>query len=222
VVELATGKVFGHEAFARGPAASPLEMPGALFAVSGRLGVTREVDRLCRETALRSAAGREGLGKLFLNVSAESMEDTFEAPTGLRPEDVVLELSERLLDGDAARWETTFRRLRTAGFAVGVDDMGTGFVTRAFLERVRPDFIKADVSLVRGLDHSPIKQELLQSLVRIAGRVGAQFVAEGIENEGEVRALIATGARLGQGFWFASPSSSGNSGFSDTAQGRDH
>lgn len=226
VVELATGKVVGHEALTRGPEDSPLEMPGTLFAVSARMGVACEMDRLCRENALQTALSCGSLGKLFLNLVPASVEEPgvaaeLDALSGWPAGDLVLELSERDLDDDPDRWAECFERLRAAGFAVGVDDVGTGFASRALLERVRPDFLKADISLVRGVDRSPIKQELVQSLVRIARRCGAEVVAEGIESAAEVAALIEAGAGLGQGFWFASPSPSGHSGFSGAAPGRD-
>ena len=73
------------------------------------------------------------------------------------------------------------------------------------LERLRPEFLKFDGSLVRDIDSNLIKQELIQSLIRIAARVGASVVAEGVERALEAQTLIDAGAQFGQGYLFGAP-----------------
>jgi len=83
--------------------------------------------------------------------------------------------------------------------------VGIGFASQAILERVRPDYLKIDVSLVHEIDRQLIKQELLASVVRIAERIGAGVIAEGVERDEEARTLRDAGARFGQGRLFAEP-----------------
>lgn len=214
VVELRSRAVFGHEAFARGPKDSPLETPAAMFACSDRCGVAAELDRICRQAALRAAADVAHCGKLFLNVLPSGLDELQwpdnELPDqlaalSLRPADLVLEFSERSAGGESAAFGDGLARLRERGFGIALDDVGTGYGSQAILDVARPDFLKLDVSLVRNIHSHLIKQEVLHSLVRIAGRIGASVIAEGVETEEEAAVLLEAGARYGQGFLFAEP-----------------
>ena len=73
------------------------------------------------------------------------------------------------------------------------------------MQALRPDFVKVDPSLVREIDGHRIKQEAMASLVNIAGTLGADVIAEGVETEGEADALRRLGVRLAQGYLFAPP-----------------
>ncbi len=214
VVDLLSRRVHGYEALTRGPQDSPLEMPSAMFAISYRLGVATDLDHACREAALDACLRVSGPAKIFLNGLASSFET---APSDLtrwpRPlqrlarasHQIVLEFSERGADRDPESFVDTLQRLKACGFCVALDDIGTGFASQAILEQLRPDYLKLDVSLVRKIDQNLIKQELLQSLVRIANRMGASVIAEGVETEEEARALAEAGAHYGQGYLFAEP-----------------
>jgi len=214
VVDLRSRAVLGHEAFARGPKDSPLEMPRTMFDLSDRCGVAAELDRICRDSALRAAADVAGRGKLFLNLLPSGL-DELQRPDAelaalldalsLRRDEVVLEFSERCANGETEAFREGLARAKELGFGVSLDDVGTGYGCQALLERARPDFLKLDVSLVRGIDESLIKQELLHSLIRIAETIGASVVAEGVETESEAATLAGAGARYGQGFLFAEP-----------------
>ena len=77
------------------------------------------------------------------------------------------------------------------------------------MEQVRPDYLKLDISLVRGIEESLIKQELMSSLIRISARIGASVIAEGVETQLEAQTLIDAGAQFGQGYLFAEPAPPG-------------
>ena len=220
VVNLGTGAIVGYEALARGPKDSGFEMPAAMFALSSRLGVAADLDRLCRHSALEGSGAMAGedRGKIFLNVLPGSLsdpewyEDSFTGlltASSLSPGDLVLEVSERGVDPDACGLEATLDSLRKRGFGIALDDVGTGYASLATIDRMRPDYLKLDMSLVRGVHENLIKQELLSSLVHIGTRIGAAVVAEGIESEGEAAAIRAAGAPLGQGYLFAEPAAPG-------------
>jgi EAL domain-containing protein (putative c-di-GMP-specific phosphodiesterase class I) len=214
VVDLGSRAVIGYEALTRGPKDSMFEMPRAMFALSKSTGTAMELDRLCRKSALRASLLFAGKGKLFLNVLAGSITDPewlmgdvarVLATMSLRPADLVLEVSERSMDGEIARLATALDILRAQGFGIALDDIGTGYGGLATLERLRPDFLKVDLSLVHEIDRNLIKQELLSSLVTIGSRIGASLIAEGVESEEEVSTLRGAGARYGQGYLFALP-----------------
>jgi EAL domain-containing protein (putative c-di-GMP-specific phosphodiesterase class I) len=149
--------------------------------------------------------------KLFLNVLPTSFGDPNLRAEGLRkaleefplrPSDLVLEISEK----ESIENFTTFREMRDAcrslGIQVAVDDAGAGHASLESIMEISPDFLKADMALVRGVDSDPARQEILKSLNAVARRIGAVVVAEGIETEAELRAVREIGIRYGQGFHF--------------------
>jgi len=215
VVDLASREILGFEAFARGPEGSALEAPQALFDASESLGVATDLDHACREAALVACAGLNSRHKVFLNGLSTSFaavrSDGTEQPEWLRRltearHNVVLEFSERGADGNPEHFVSTLTRLKRCGIGIAVDDIGTGFGSQEILEELSPDYLKLDGSLVRKINQNLIKQELLHSLVRIANRIGASVIAEGVETEEEALALADAGAHYGQGFLFARPS----------------
>lgn len=218
VLDLGTRRVFGFEALTRGPVGSLLEMPRAMFALSGRMGAGADLDRLCRSAALRASAAMRGGGKLFLNVLATSLADPEwkrGAVTALldsaarRPEDVVLEVSERSLGQQPQEHARACDELRSLGFGLALDDVGTGYASLLALEALRPDYLKVDASLVRGIHEQLIKRELFTSIVQAAARIGAPVVAVGVEAEEEADTLRRAGASYGQGYLFALPGPAG-------------
>ena len=68
-----------------------------------------------------------------------------------------------------------------------------------------PDFIKVDMSLVRGVDSDPPRQELLRALHSVAGKISSQIIAEGIETSAELETLQTLGIPYGQGYLFGRP-----------------
>ena len=96
-------------------------------------------------------------------------------------------------------------QLRRLGFLVAIDDVGTGYSSLQTVSEVAADFLKIDISLIKNIHQSLIKQDLVHSLLQVASRTRTRVIAEGIETEEEYRALRACGVRLGQGFYFARP-----------------
>jgi EAL domain-containing protein (putative c-di-GMP-specific phosphodiesterase class I) len=214
VVDLDSGSVVGFEALSRGPADSMFEMPRAMFALSDRVGASGDLDRLCRAAAIRGAAEVAGSGKLFVNVLPATLHDeewrTGAVPelllaAGRRPADVVVEISERALGAQAESFAPACEALRSQGFGLAVDDAGTGRDGAATLRHLRPDYVKVDASVVRGVEASLLKQEIFSTLVGLGEAVGAAVVAVGVESADEAATLRRLGARYGQGYHFAGP-----------------
>jgi len=125
--------------------------------------------------------------------------------TGRTPADVVVEISERALGEDPGAHAEACAAVRAAGFALALDDVGTGRDGSAALDRLRPDFVKVDASVIRGIDASLIRQEIFTTIVRLGAAIDASIVAVGIESAEEATTLRSLGARFGQGYHFAQP-----------------
>lgn len=215
IVDLRTREVIGHEVFSRGPAGGPFEEAERLFALAERTGRLIDLERICRRRALASAKRHLKPGtKLFLNTSASALRDDEVAgdafvrqvaSRGLRNDEVVLEITERVAPEERQPYQEILRRLKRQGFGVAIDDMGAGYASMKALVEMEPDYLKFDISLVRNIDRSLIKRSLLETLVDLAQKIGAKVIAEGIEADAERTALLDLGVVLGQGRYFTAP-----------------
>ena len=211
IVDLSTGATVGVEAFVRGPERSVFRWPRVMFSVGHDAGLAGDLDRVCRGRVFDALAAGDPPDLLFVNVLAESLLDpewrgetlgrALEA-AGLSPDRVVLEVAENQLGGEPHAWAAPVAELRSHGYRLSLDDIGSGPRTSALVEALRPDFIKFDLTLIRGLEADALRQELVRSLVQLAHRAGARLIAERVETAAEREALLACGARLGQGYLF--------------------
>lgn len=217
VIDLDTGDPIGYEALARGPKDSALEMPATLFATSARLGISADLDRLCRNVAIRAAAEvvRAAGTKIFLNALPASLADAGWTEGTVAEElervaisrnDLVIEVSERTADGDLETLSRACGLLRQRGFEVALDDVGTGYASLATASRLQPRWLKLSPGIVRGISLSPIQRSVVSSILAVARQVEADVVAVGVETDADADALRSTGARYAQGFLFAGPS----------------
>jgi len=225
IVDMDRGSIMGYEALTRGPLDTAFEVPEALFACSDSLHLSSELDDLCRRQALLNARGFAPDKKLFLNSLPQALgtEGFLDRGLGrileecsLVPSQLVLEITERTAIEDFDAFGRALAHLRRQGFLIAIDDVGTGYSSLQTISEVQPDFLKVDISLIKNIHQSLIKQELVASLLQVAARIGAQVIAEGIEIDQERATLRACGVRYGQGFFFAPPAPP----FPDLARGR--
>jgi EAL domain-containing protein (putative c-di-GMP-specific phosphodiesterase class I)/GGDEF domain-containing protein len=208
IVDLATREVRAYEALIRGPKGSSLEPPLALFELAEHANLCHELDRACLATVLREATDLPKNSTLFVNVRPPLLGDA-EVHRLLRdgwdPGRLVLELSEQV---EVHRYDLLLENLsglRARGIRVAVDDLGTAHANLEQVLELSPDFMKLDRKLVQGVAKSSIRSATVESLALLSKRSGSLFIAEGIEEEDDARALCALGADWGQGFLYGRP-----------------
>jgi diguanylate cyclase (GGDEF)-like protein len=216
VVDLANGDIMGWEALARGPGEGHFASPKTMFDFAEEVGTLFQLERACRQQAVKDLGRTEHNQKLFLNIHPQTLGDPdfragetkgLLADHGLKPENVVFEITERHSIRDFTLFHRTLDHYRSQGFLVAIDDAGTGFSGLNRIAMLRPDFIKADMSLVRGASSNPVQRALLETLAIFADKIGCSVIGEGIENESDLSCLISTGVHYGQGFYLGRPSS---------------
>ncbi|MDA3936282.1 MAG: GGDEF domain-containing phosphodiesterase [Actinomycetota bacterium] len=213
IVDLVERKVIGYEALTRGPEGSEFERPDKLFKVAYDSDLVLRLERLCRKTALESAVGWAPDRLLFLNIEPDAVADpqlreimsTSLLTSELTPSRIVLEITERSAITDFSSIRSTLEFLRALGYRVAVDDAGAGYGSLQCLAEVHPEWLKVDLSLVRGCDADPVRLQLIRCLVSFADRMDVHMIAEGIETTEELAALRSIGVRYGQGFYFCRP-----------------
>lgn len=214
IIDLRSTRTLGYEAFTRGPRDTHFEQPRVMFECSKNLGIARELDLLCQRRTLDRARAFFNGEKLFMNALPSSLLDPAfrdhlltDLPEDLpvRREDIVIEIADRDTIGDYNLFGHEVAELRSRGFRLAVDDVGTGASSLQTIAEIRPDFIKVDGSLIRNMHLSLVKQEVLRSLCQVARSIEATVVAEGIENEEELTSVCDCGVAYGQGYLLALP-----------------
>ena len=214
IISLSERRILGYEALSRGPSNSPLHSPLALFAVARQAGRLSELEIACRESACRRFNEQQLPGKLFLNVSPESLLEAAHQPGrtlqlladfGIPPSQVVIELTEQTPTDDFQLLQTALHHYRAMGFSIALDDLGAGYSSLRLWSELRPDYVKIDRHFIDGIHQDALKREFVGSILQIARASRAQVIAEGIELPQELAVLTEMGVDLVQGYLLCRP-----------------
>lgn len=215
ILTAASHAVYGYECLIRGvDAAGRLIPPKDLFTAARAADMLFQLDRQARVCAIRSAAARHIDSRLFLNFNPASvytpafcLKSTFKAvdEVGIDPARIIFEVVETEEVRDTGHLLGILETYRAAGFGVALDDVGAGYSSLNLLARLRPDYVKLDMGLTRGVDRDPYKAGVAGKLLEMARDLGVKTVVEGVETPGESDWAVAQKADLVQGFYYARP-----------------
>jgi EAL domain-containing protein (putative c-di-GMP-specific phosphodiesterase class I) len=128
------------------------------------------------------------------------------AATGLAPDRLALEITERLLLEPTAATEATLADLRAIGVRVVLDDFGTGYSSLSYLRRYRLDMLKIDRAFVADLGDDGLGDSaIVEAIVGMARALGMPTIPEGVESPGQLARLAALGCDYAQGFHLGRP-----------------
>jgi diguanylate cyclase (GGDEF)-like protein len=125
--------------------------------------------------------------------------------TGMRPDDLEIEITEGILLDDESTAAATIGSFREAGIRIALDDFGTGYSSLNYLKRYPVDRIKIDRSFIAQLSTANASEAIVQAMVTLAHALGIEVTAEGVETEEQFRVLVAMGCNTFQGYLFAAP-----------------
>jgi EAL domain-containing protein (putative c-di-GMP-specific phosphodiesterase class I) len=186
------------------------DVPAAeLVGLAEDVGLAPDLDAAVLRRVLDDArSGRLGVRRVHVNISPPSLASPRwqEVATvdALRGVGIALEVTERVLLGEGSSAAAYLQGVLAGGVPVGVDDFGTGYASLALLERYPLAFVKIDMSLVQRL-HTARARSLFAGVVGIAGALGMEAVAEGIETPEQLDAVRAGGCGYGQGHLLGRP-----------------
>ncbi|HAR44975.1 MAG: hypothetical protein A2X56_02670 [Nitrospirae bacterium GWC2_57_13] len=214
IVDFSRNEIIGYEALTRGPEGTEFENPYILFDAAAESDLLFELDRLCRRKAFQNAKGLPSGHKLFINclpsvvLDPEFRDDYLKSlldELQVNPFNIVFEITEREAIENYELFNKAVKYYTDLGFAIAVDDTGAGFSSLETVVELKPQFIKLDISLVRGIERNLLKQELMKAILSLSTQMQSMVIAEGIETEQELEALKKIGITIGQGFLFARP-----------------
>ncbi|MBW8814968.1 MAG: bifunctional diguanylate cyclase/phosphodiesterase [Caulobacterales bacterium] len=218
IVRLSTGALSGFEALARWRhPRRGLLMPEQFLPLCDEMGLMPELGAMMmREAARQLAAWRKrhrAAGELTVAVNLSTGEidrpdliadvHAIRKETDLPPGALKLEVTESDVMRDPDRAAVVLRALRAAGAALALDDFGTGFSSLSYLTRLPFDTLKIDRYFVRTMATNEGSAKIVSSVVKLGQDLAMEVVAEGVENAGMARQLLALGCDYGQGFGYA-------------------
>lgn len=208
-----TGRVHAYEALMRSDLPT-LRSPATIMKLAREQGALYEIERLTFRKALeefdnlrsKNLVDRQAL--IFINSIAsvclrrEDSEYMDQRWHELRRQ-MVIEITEE----EEMNREALETKRHAPGFSgmFALDDYGSGYSNEGSLLELAPRFIKVDISIIRGIDSDPDKQQILRNVVRYAQPRSMQIIAEGVETAAEMRTVIDLGADLLQGYFLARP-----------------
>jgi PAS domain S-box-containing protein len=201
IIDLERNEPIGYEGltrFADGRA------PDLVFAEADAAGLGLELE-LATMARLVRAAERIPLGlQLSLNASPELiLSGRLAAALPSWRERVILEVTEHVEISDYPAVRAAVEALGMVRLAV--DDAGAGFASLRHIIELQPEYMKLDISLVRGIEDDPARQALVAGMVYFAVLTDRTLIAEGIETQEELDTLRMLGVDLGQGYLLGRP-----------------
>lgn len=209
IVQAYDGRIFGYEALMRssGSMSNPKDILVAAEAL-GRLEQLSDKVRSLVASVLREHPERTE--PIFVNLHPQDLDDnSLGGPNDpLLPfaDRIVFEVTERAKINGKKDIAGRLEALRRSGFRIALDDLGEGYAGLSWLVRLLPDIAKLDMSLVRDVEGSRLRRELVGAIVSTCRRTGTLVVAEGVETASEARVLRDLGCDLLQGYHFGRPS----------------
>jgi EAL domain-containing protein (putative c-di-GMP-specific phosphodiesterase class I)/GGDEF domain-containing protein len=210
IVELNTRRIVAVEALARAHHEGKVLAPDQFIGTAQRLSLISEIDSIVLAKAAEAVgAWNAPWLRLAVNVSAEQLlrpdlpeliGETLQR-SGLKPNQLVIELTESNLYLDINAATDALREIAELGVRIALDDFGTGYSSLTHLAAFRVDSVKIDRSFMR----PGASRTLVNAIVQMAGSLGLETVAEGVEREEDVGFLTQIGCTRGQGYLFSRP-----------------
>ncbi|QIB67901.1 GGDEF domain-containing protein [Aminipila butyrica] len=217
IVSLVDGQTFGYEALSRISNKAFHMNIEHMFRTADRMNKSWELEALCRSKALENSIHIDAGKKLFLNVNSNIIYDNKfrEGFTknrlneyGLDANNIIFEITERVAILDSNAFLGSINHYKSQNYGIAIDDVGAGYSGLNVIASVRPNLMKLDMNLVRGIDKDEIKQLLCKAMVDFGKNAGIQLIAEGIETEEELKTLINLKVDYGQGYFLGIPQES--------------
>lgn len=207
-IRLDAPRIEFFEALARFPSPSS-ETPDVWFAAAAEVGLGAELEMMAARCALQGFDTLPEGSAISINVSpATILSSVFAEELQSAPVDrIILEITEKQAVQCYEALVERLQPLRKRGLRIAVDDAGAGYSSFRHILHIRPDIIKLDMSICRGIHEDHMRRALASALVTFSRQTGSELVAEGVESASELKSLRALGVSIIQGHIVAKPMS---------------
>lgn len=208
-----SGRVVAYEALMRSDLPT-LRSPATIMKLAREQGALYEIERITFTKALETfdslcrAGSVSGDAMLFVNSIANTCLTHMDGKyIDSRWHELCRRMVVEITEEESIDHEALERKRNAPGFSgmFALDDYGSGYSNENTLLELAPRFIKVDIAIIRGIDTSPDKQQILRNVVAYAHSRSMKIVAEGVETAAELRTVTELGADLLQGYFLARP-----------------
>ena len=191
--------------------------PGVFIPLFEKNGLIQQLDTyVWEEAAAQMKDWKERLGitvPVSVNVSRIDMYDPYFVErvhgivekNGLKPAELLLEVTESAYTEDSKQIIETVNRLRELGFRIEMDDFGTGYSSLNMISTLPIDALKLDMQFIRNAFKERKDTRLLEVVIQLAESLGVPTIAEGVETAEQMLTLKSMGCDIVQGYYFSKP-----------------
>ncbi|CAK0770979.1 two-component system, sensor histidine kinase and response regulator [Gammaproteobacteria bacterium] len=190
--------------------------PGEFIPIAEESGLIVPIGAWVLETACRTAAAWQSHDRplrVAVNLSARQLRhrellDTVTRvleTTGLPPDCLELEITESVIMHDAPATARLLVELKAVGLHIAVDDFGTGYSSLSYLKTFPIDTLKVDRSFVMDIATSSESAHIVTAIIAMGHGLGLEVVAEGVEDQHQLKFLHTQGCDLIQGYLVSRP-----------------
>lgn len=219
IIETASGRLIGAEALLRwNNPAMGLVMPDRFIPLAEETGLIIPIGEWVIHEACQAAVAWQALSGLenlsiSVNVSPRQFRDAGFTDavmhslnaSGLRPQSLELEITERLILDNTIETADILRQLDQTGIRLSVDDFGTGYSALSYLKSYPFDTLKIDKSFIQDVLSDSGDASLVRAIINMAHSLGLTVIAEGVELEAQTHFLRDEGCDFSQGYFYSRP-----------------
>lgn len=216
-ISIRTKELYGVEALVRWNSEQGLIYPGEFIGLAEETGlivplgewVLREACRQCKEwhemgyTHLKVSVNVSAVQfqkQDFAELTAQILEET-----GLEPAALELELTESTVMEKPKEAAVILLRLQQLGVSISIDDFGTGFSSFSYLKQFPMNALKIDRSFIQNIEEEEADKAIAKAMISLARNLGLMIVAEGVENEKQMKILESADCDTAQGYFISRP-----------------
>lgn len=219
ILQLENGKIRGFEALARWPSDKRgFVLPDEFIPLAEETNLVKAIDfQIMKKACQQLKVWQKTLSRHDLYVSCNLFCNQFFSPTlpsdienilvetGVKPEHLRVELTERALLENTDIVLANMKALKHLGVKILLDDFGTGYSSLSYLHRFPIDVLKIDRSFINNVHEHENNRAIIKTIVDLATNLNMATVGEGIENAEDAKLLQRMDCAYGQGFYFAKP-----------------
>jgi len=212
IYKLDTMEMYGLEILTRPTTESVLANPDVFFKAALQYGMYTDMEILSWTMALTAISECIKNEKIFLNCNPylieslqfDRMKEIF-SKSKINPNHVIMEITERSAITDFKLFYDKLAQYRGAGFKFAVDDVGGGYASLESIVETKPEVVKIDRHIIRGITSDGFKESIVRFIVSLCQDNDIIAIAEGIETIDDLNAVKKLGVAAAQGYYFYKP-----------------
>jgi EAL domain-containing protein (putative c-di-GMP-specific phosphodiesterase class I) len=213
IISVKSRRAMGLEVLSRPSTEGLIDNPEFLFRAALSFGMYTRIETLSWRKAIIQWKASVNQGKLFLNctpyfIEGSQVDKAFFLNEDIDPHNVVLEITERTAIHDYDLFLAKLKEFKDLGIKIAVDDVGSGYASLDLVAEVKPDYVKIDMPLIRKIHMDSLKRNIVEAIITFCKKSKIISIAEGVENESELKIVSKLGVNAVQGYLISRPKES--------------